>query len=114
MTWAPALARARAAARPMPRDAPVTSTVFPLQGDIVGLHLLKLSRERSVGPNPLDRSGCSPRLGVQEHGGVGDEQFRVLVMRSVAGVRIDDELPVRQMLLQREAVDRRDDQVVAA
>jgi hypothetical protein len=45
---------------------------------------------------------------------VGEEKLRILEERRVAGIRIDDELRIRQVLLQRESVDRGDDQVVAA
>src|ERR1700679_2059640 len=35
MTWAPALARARTVARPMPRDPPVTSSVLLLRSNMM-------------------------------------------------------------------------------
>jgi hypothetical protein len=42
------------------------------------------------------------------------EEFRVLVERSVIGVRVEDQLRVRQILLQQIRVHRGDDDVVAA
>ena len=45
---------------------------------------------------------------------MGQEELRILIERRVAGIWIDNELCVRQVLLQCEAVDRGDDQVVAA
>jgi hypothetical protein len=45
---------------------------------------------------------------------VVDEQLRVLEEKPVAGVRIDDQLGVRQKLRHRERVDRRHHHIVAA
>ena len=43
-----------------------------------------------------------------------DEQLRILKLRRVARVRVDDELRVRNALRKRERVDRRDHDIVAA
>ena len=43
-----------------------------------------------------------------------DEQFGILVQRTVSRIRINDELSVRQVLLQDVRVDRVDDDIVAA
>src|SRR5579859_1964517 len=52
--------------------------------------------------------------GVQEPGYVRDEERRVLILRSVIGVRIEDELGVGQILLKNERVHGVDDHVGAA
>jgi hypothetical protein len=43
-----------------------------------------------------------------------DESLRVLVLRTVAGVRVDDQLSVGDVLLQNPGVDGIDDHVVVA
>ena len=43
----------------------------------------------------------------QEHGDVPDEEFGILVLRAVIAVGIEDELGVRQVLLQNERVHGR-------
>ena len=45
---------------------------------------------------------------------MGQRTAQDIGLRPVAGVRVDDELRVRQILLQRETVDRGNDQVIAA
>src|SRR5258708_38333233 len=50
----------------------------------------------------------------QEHRDVPDKALRVLVLRTVAGVRIDDQLSVGDVLLQNPGVDGVDDYVVVA
>ncbi|CAG9236162.1 hypothetical protein BCAR13_790080 [Paraburkholderia caribensis] len=64
---------------------------------------------------PLARL-ASQRLvsGVEEGRRIRDERRRILINRPVIGVRIDDQLRVRQMLLKRERMPRRNDDVVAA
>jgi hypothetical protein len=47
---------------------------------------------------------------VQEDAGVPDEQLRVLKMRTVIRVRVQDQLGVRQELLENVGVDRRADE----
>ena len=42
-----------------------------------------------------------------------EKDFRVLRLRSVAGIRIDHEQGIRQVLSQEEGVDRHDDDVFA-
>src|SRR6266851_7627514 len=53
-------------------------------------------------------------LGIQKPRHVSDEQRGILVMRAVCGVRIDDQLRVRQVLLQDERVHRVNDDIIAA
>src|SRR5216683_3669151 len=50
----------------------------------------------------------------QEHRDVPDEALRVLVLRTVVGVRVDDQLSVGDVLLQNPRVDGVDDHVVVA
>src|ERR1700751_3476611 len=50
----------------------------------------------------------------QERRNVPDELFRILVLRTVIGVGIEDKLRVRQVLLQYERVHGVDDNVPAA
>ena len=45
---------------------------------------------------------------------MADEEIGILVRRSMVGVGIDDQLSVREVLLQDERVDRIDDQVFVA
>src|SRR3984893_3660338 len=52
--------------------------------------------------------------GAQEQGDVFHEQLRILVRRPVSGVGVEDELRVRDILLQDERVDREDDKVLVA
>ena len=42
-----------------------------------------------------------------------EKDFRVLRLRSMAGIRIHHELSIRQVLSQEEGVDRDDDDVFA-
>src|SRR6266481_2062777 len=51
---------------------------------------------------------------VEEDARVADEQFGVLEMRAVVGVRVKDELGIGKELLQDVGVDRRDHDVFAA
>src|ERR1700759_2710285 len=96
-TCAPTLASAIAAARPMPREAPVTSAVFPLHGVMIDLPCWRMRDEPIASPEPgrpALRLQAASR--VQEQGSVGHEQLRILVVRPMAGIRVDDELRVRQ------------------
>ena len=43
-----------------------------------------------------------------------DEQFGILVQRAVGRIRINDQLRIRQVLLQDVRIDRVDDDVIAA
>src|SRR6266851_7778005 len=52
--------------------------------------------------------------GIQKPRHVSDEQRGILVLRPVIGIRIEDELRVRQVLLQDERVYGVDDHVIAA
>jgi hypothetical protein len=45
---------------------------------------------------------------------VPDEELRVLLLRTVVGVRVDDQLSVGDVLLQNPRVDGVDDHVVVA
>ena len=45
---------------------------------------------------------------------MGHEQLRILELRSMPGIRIKDQLRIRDMLLQGEGVDGRHHDVVAA
>src|ERR1700730_12875029 len=51
---------------------------------------------------------------VQEQSRVFNEELRVLVLRAVIGVGIDDQLRIRDILLHDERVDRGHDHVVTA
>src|SRR6267142_2710060 len=65
----------------------------------------------------LKMSGTPPGLPKrrrQEHRDMTDEEFRILVLRAVICVGIEDELGVRQLLLQDERVHGVDDHVLAA
>src|SRR6267378_6014423 len=50
----------------------------------------------------------------QEHRDVPDKPFRILVLRAVIGVRVEDQLGVGDVLLEDVRVDRVDDHVVVA
>ena len=50
----------------------------------------------------------------QEHRDVPDKPFRILVLRAVIGVRVEDQLGVGDVLLEDARVDRVDDHVVVA
>src|SRR5258705_4992799 len=56
--------------------------------------------------------GCAS--GIQEHRDVTDEHLWVLVLRAVAGVGVEDQLGVGDVLLQDERVHGVDDHVLAA
>ena len=46
--------------------------------------------------------GSASLLSIQEKSGLGDEQFWVLELRAMTRVRVQDELRVGNVLLQRE------------
>src|SRR5216684_556270 len=50
----------------------------------------------------------------EEHRDVSDKPFRVLVLRAVIGVRVEDQLGIGDVLLEDVRVDRVDDHVVVA
>src|SRR6267143_4734966 len=91
-TLAPSAARRFAMAAPMPREPPVTSATLLASLDI---------------GSPLVFLG-------QEHRDVPNKSFRVLVLRSVIGVRVEDQLRIGNVLLEDVRVDRVDDHVVVA
>src|SRR5579883_3214135 len=110
-----------AAARPIPREAPVTRAVFPDSEDIVeflrflwarSAVLQTRCRATQVSIDGLARpTRPGRRSAVQESGRVFHEQLGVLVERAMVGVWKDDELSIRQLLLQDIGVHRRDDDV---
>src|SRR4029077_8527431 len=51
---------------------------------------------------------------IEEHRSVTAEQFGTLVQRAVGRIRINDQLRIRQVLLQDVRIDRVDDDVIAA
>src|SRR6202171_1967901 len=52
--------------------------------------------------------------GIQKESRVFNEELRVLVLRAVIGVGVDDQLRIRDVLLHDEGVDRGHDHVIAA
>src|ERR1700676_18606 len=98
MTWAPAAASADAVARPIPREAPVTKAVLLRSAAI----FFYLRSRRRVPSRPVPPSSSR----VQKQSRVFNEKLRVLVMRAVIGVGIDDQLRVRDVLLHDERVHR--------
>src|ERR1700686_2877689 len=98
MTWAPAAASADAVARPIPREAPVTKAVL-LRRAVIFFYL----RFRRRVPSRHVPSWSSR---VQKQSRVFNEELRVLVVRAVIGVGVDDQLRIRHVLLHDEGVDR--------
>src|SRR5258708_6913162 len=98
-TCAPSCAKMNATARPMPVRAPVINTT----GELIALP-------------PSIEEPCRPDIAsrVQEQRRVFDEELRVLVLRSVIGVGVNDQLRIRDVLLHDERVDRGHDHVVTA
>src|SRR5271155_4314192 len=99
-TCAPSLASARAVARPIPREAPVTKAVFP---ERLFMYVSLLS---------FVSTNSHPDLLGEEHRCVADEALGVLVERTVTGVGVQDQLRARNVLLQDVRVDRVDDDIV--
>src|ERR1700686_2271081 len=97
MTWAPAAASADAVARPIPREAPVTKAVL-LRRAAIFFYLRFRRRVPSRHVPPSSR--------VQKQRRVFDEELRVLVVRAVIGVGVDDQLSIRDVLLHNERVHR--------
>src|SRR5207237_7021416 len=124
-TLAPSAARRFAMAAPMPREPPVTSATLLASRDI-GSPLGFSECTCAVFPERLLMSGfprwmgsfgtgmCSLAFFGQEHRDVPDKPFRVLVLRAVIGVRVEDQLGVGDVLLEDVRVDRVDDHVVVA
>ena len=65
--------------------------------------------DRGAASLPAPASG-----GVEEQAGVCYEQLGILELRSVPGIGIDDQLRIRDVLLQVEGIDRRHHDVVMA
>src|SRR3982074_789030 len=53
-------------------------------------------------------------LGIQKPRHVSDEQRGILILRSVIGIRIEDELRVGQVLLKNERIHGIDDHIIAS
>src|SRR5205823_876923 len=104
-TWAPAAASADAVARPIPREAPVTKAVLLRRAAI--FFYLRFRRQ-------VPSRHVPPSSRVQKQRRVFNEELRVLVVRAVIGVGIDDQLRIRHVLLHDERVHRGQVHVVTA
>ena len=62
----------------------------------------------------VTQRSCRRRHGIQKESRVFNEELRVLVLRAVIGVGVDDQLRIRDVLLHDEGVDRGHDHVIAA
>src|SRR4030088_939091 len=66
----------------------------------------------ATGHVAVTQRSCRRRHGVQKERRVFNEELRVLVLRAVIGVGVDDQLRIRDVLLHDEGVDCRHDHVV--
>src|SRR5258705_3632120 len=108
---APSRAKASAVARPIPVSAPVIKTT----GVVISVLLEGPCAYKLVAGIPTGTSllfcSCSAH---EEQSRVFNEQLRVLVVRAVIGVGVDDQLSIRDVLLHDERTHRRYVHVVTA
>ena len=77
------------------------------RGDYTGRRAKSVSDFKDCADDALNPVAADVRLQIQEKLAVFQEQLRVLVVRSVPGIGIDDQLRLRKVLRHDPRVDRR-------